>query len=198
MLSLSGDSFTGTVVVTKSLTVVGAGPGQTVISPGIVVTVSNVTISNASIVGTGSGMGITTTLGVTKLTVSNVHISNFAQGVALLGGHSHTVQNSVFTLTNVITSVGVGMTGQAINLPITNVLISGNLFVNSGVAVAGVFAKQNAIVGNQMRYGIAGVRLAGANGNLIEGNQIENNGSYAIYLPRAERAAVDPIPRAVQ
>jgi parallel beta-helix repeat protein len=181
-LSLSGDSFTGTVVVTKSLTVVGAGPGQTVISPGIVVTVSNVTISNTSIVGTGSGMGITTTLGVTKLTVSNVHISNFAQGVALLGGHSHTVQNSVFTLTNVITSVGVGMTGQAINLPITNVLVSGNVFTSSGYAVVGIFANQNAIVGNQMRYGIAGVRLAGANGNLVAGNQTENNSSYAIYL----------------
>jgi parallel beta-helix repeat protein len=181
-LSLSSDPFTGTVVVTKSLTIVGAGPGQTVISPGIVVTVSDVTISNTSIVGTGSGMGITTTLGVTKLTVSNVHVSNFAQGVALLGGHSHTVQNSVFTLTNVITSVGVGMTGQAINLPITNVLVNGNVFTSSGYAVVGIFANQNAIVGNQMRYGIAGVRLAGANGNLVAGNQIENNSSYAIYL----------------
>jgi parallel beta-helix repeat protein len=196
-ISVTAGLYTGTVVVTKSLAIVGAGPGQTVIqstSLGIVVTASNVTISNVSIVGTGSDTGITTTFGVTNLTVSNVHISNFAQGVALLRGHSHTVQNSVFTLTNAINSVGVEMIGQAIHLPITNVLISGNLFVNSGVAVAGVFAKQNAIVGNQMRYGIAGVRLAGANGNLIEGNQIENNGSYAIYLaPNAPPLVPSPV-----
>jgi parallel beta-helix repeat protein len=185
VLSLTGDTFTGTVIARKPLVIVGAGPGQTIIqslSPGIVVTTSNVTISNTSIVGTGSDVGITTTFGVTNLTVSNVHISNFAQGVALLGGHSHTVQNSVFTLTNVITSVGVGMTGLTTTLPITNVLVSGNVFTGSGYAVAGLFANQNAIVGNQMRYGTAGVRLAGANGNLIEGNQIENNSSYAIYL----------------
>jgi parallel beta-helix repeat protein len=74
------------------------------------------------------------------------------------------------------------MTGQAINLPITDVLVSGNIFTSSGYAVVGIFANQNAIVGNQMRYGIAGVRLAGANGNLVAGNQIENNSSYAIYL----------------
>jgi parallel beta-helix repeat protein len=185
VLSLTGDTFTGTVIARKPVAIVGAGPGQTVIqslSPGIVVTTSNVTISNTSIVGTGSDVGITTTFGVTNLTVSNVHISNFAQGVALLGGHSHSVQNSVFTLTNVITSVGVGMTGLTITLPITNVLVSGNVFTGSGFAVVGIFADQNVITGNQMRFGIAGVRLAGANGNLIEGNQIENNSSYAIYL----------------
>jgi parallel beta-helix repeat protein len=185
VLSLTGDTFTGTVIARKPVAIVGAGPGQTVIqslSPGIVVTTSNVTISNTSIVGTGSDVGITTTFGVTNLTVSNVHISNFAQGVALLGGHSHSVQSSVFTLTNVITSVGVGMTGLTITLPITNVLVSGNVFTGSGFAVVGIFADQNVITGNQMRFGIAGVRLAGANGNLIEGNQIENNSSYAIYL----------------
>jgi len=185
ILSLSGDPFTGTVVVTKSVVISGAGPGQTVIqslSPGIVVTTSNVTISNTSIVGTGSDAGITTTFGVTNLTVSNVHISNFAQGVALLGGHSHTVQNSVFTLTNVITSVGVGMTGLTTTLPITNVLVSGNVFTSSGFAVVGVFADQNVITGNQMRFGKAGVRLAGANSNVIQGNQIEDNDFYAIYL----------------
>jgi parallel beta-helix repeat protein len=184
-ISVTAGLYTGTVTVRKPVAVVGAGPGQTIIqslSPGIVVTTSNVTISNTSIVGTGSDVGITTTFGVTNLTVSNVHISNFAQGVALLGGHSHTVQNSVFTLTNVITSVGVGMTGLTTTLPITNVLVSGNVFTSSGYAVVGLFANQNAIVGNQMRYGTAGVRLAGANGNLIEGNQIENNSSYAIYL----------------
>jgi hypothetical protein len=184
-INVAADVYTGTVIARKPVAIVGAGPGQTIIqslSPGIVVTTSNVTISNTSIVGTGSDVGITTTFGVTNLTVSNVHISNFAQGVALLGGHSHTVQNSVFTLTNVITSVGVGMTGLTTTLPITNVLVSGNVFTSSGYAVVGLFANQNAIVGNQMRYGIAGVRLAGANGNLIEGNQIENNSSYAIYL----------------
>jgi parallel beta-helix repeat protein len=185
VLSLTGDTFTGTVIARKPVAIAGAGPGQTIIqslSPGIVVTTSNVTISNTSIVGTGSDVGITTTFGVTNLTVSNVHISNFAQGVALLGGHSHSVQNSVFTLTNVITSVGVGMTGLTTTLPITNVLVSGNVFTNSGYAVVGIFADQNVITGNQMRFGTAGVRLAGANGNLIEGNQIENNSSYAIYL----------------
>jgi parallel beta-helix repeat protein len=185
VLSLTGDTFTGTVIARKPVAIAGAGPGQTIIqslSPGIVVTTSNVTISNTSIVGTGSDVGITTTFGVTNLTVSNVHISNFAQGVALLGGHSHSVQSSVFTLTNVITSVGVGMTGLTITLPITNVLVSGNVFTGSGFAVVGIFADQNVITGNQMRFGIAGVRLAGANGNLIEGNQIENNSSYAIYL----------------
>jgi parallel beta-helix repeat protein len=184
-ISVTAGLYTGTVTVRKPVAIVGAGPGQTIIqslSPGIVVTTSNVTISNTSIVGTGSDVGITTTFGVTNLTVSNVHISNFAQGVALLGGHSHTVQNSVFTLTNVITSVGVGMTGLTTTLPITNVLVSGNVFTGSGFAVVGIFADQNVITGNQMRFGIAGVRLAGANGNLIEGNQIENNSSYAIYL----------------
>jgi parallel beta-helix repeat protein len=197
VLSLTGDTFTGTAIARKPVAIVGAGPGQTVIqslSPGIVVTTSNVTISNTSIVGTGSDVGITTTFGVTNLKVSNVHISNFAQGVALLGGHSHTVQNSVFTLTNVITSVGVGMTGLTTTLPITNVLVSGNVFTGSGYAVVGLFANQNAIVGNQMRYGIAGVRLAGANGNLIEGNQIENNSSYAIYLaPNAPPLIPSPV-----
>jgi parallel beta-helix repeat protein len=197
VLSLTGDTFTGTVIARKPVAIVGAGPGQTIIqslSPGIVVTTSNVTISNTSIVGTGSDVGITTTFGVTNLTVSNVHISNFAQGVALLGGHSHTVQNSVFTLTNVITSVGVGMTGLTTTLPITNVLVSGNVFTGSGYAVVGLFANQNAIVGNQMRYGTAGVRLAGANGNLIEGNQIENNSSYAIYLaPNAPPLIPSPV-----
>jgi parallel beta-helix repeat protein len=184
-ISVTAGLYTGTVTVRKPVAIVGAGPGQTIIqslSPGIVVTTSNVTISNTSIVGTGSDVGITTTFGVTNLTVSNVHISNFAQGVALLGGHSHTVQNSVFTLTNATTSVGVGMIGLTTTLPITNVLVSGNVFTGSGYAVAGLFANQNAIVGNQMRYGTAGVRLAGANGNLIEGNQIENNSLYAIYL----------------
>jgi parallel beta-helix repeat protein len=184
-INVAADVYTGTVIARKPLVIVGAGPGQTIIqslSPGIVVTTSNVTISNTSIVGTGSDVGITTTFGVTNLTVSNVHISNFAQGVALLGGHSHSVQSSVFTLTNVITSVGVGMTGLTITLPITNVLVSGNVFTGSGFAVVGIFADQNVITGNQMRFGIAGVRLAGANGNLIEGNQIENNSSYAIYL----------------
>jgi len=184
-ISVTAGLYTGTVTVRKPVLIAGAGPGQTVIqslSPGIVVTTSNVTISNTSIVGTGSDVGITTTFGVTNLTVSNVHVSSFAQGVALLGGHSHTVQNSVFTLTNVITSVGVSMTGLTTTLPITNVLVSGNVFTSSGYAVVGIFANQNAIVGNQMRYGIAGVRLAGANGNLIEGNQIENNSSHAIYL----------------
>jgi len=185
VLSLTGDTFTGTVIARKPVVIVGAGPGQTIIqslSPGVVVTTSNVTISNTSIVGTGSDVGITTTFGVTNLTVSNVHISNFAQGVALLGGHSHTVQSSVFTLTNVITSTGVGMTGASPMAPITSVLVSGNVFTGSGYAVVGMFASQNVIENNQMRYGIAGVRLAGANGNLIEGNQIENNSSYAIYL----------------
>jgi parallel beta-helix repeat protein len=196
-INVAADVYTGTVIARKPVAIVGAGPGQTVIqslSPGIVVTTSNVTISNTSIVGTGSDVGITTTFGVTNLTVSNVHISNFAQGVALLGGHSHSVQNSVFTLTNVITSVGVGMTGLTTTLPITNVLVSGNVFTGSGYAVAGIFANQNAIVGNQMRYGIAGVRLAGANGNLIEGNQIENNSSYAIYLaPNAPPLIPSPV-----
>jgi parallel beta-helix repeat protein len=196
-INVAADVYTGTVIARKPVAIVGAGPGQTIIrslSPGIVVTTSNVTISNTSIVGTGSDVGITTTFGVTNLTVSNVHISNFAQGVALLGGHSHTVQNSVFTLTNVITSVGVGMTGLTTTLPITNVLVSGNVFTGSGYAVVGLFANQNAIVGNQMRYGTAGVRLAGANGNLIEGNQIENNSSYAIYLaPNAPPLIPSPV-----
>ncbi|MCS6774343.1 MAG: right-handed parallel beta-helix repeat-containing protein [Thermoflexales bacterium] len=184
-LSLSPGTFTGTVTVRKAVRIAGAGPGQSVVqslSPGIIVTQSNVIISNTSVVGTGANIGITTTFGVTGLTVSNVHISNFAQGVGLLGGHSHVVQNSVFTLTNVVTSVGVGMAGSGLANPITNVVVSGNVFTASGYAVAGVFANQNQIVGNVMRNGIAGVRMAGANNNTVASNQIENNALYAIYF----------------
>ncbi|GIV84906.1 MAG: hypothetical protein KatS3mg052_1913 [Candidatus Roseilinea sp.] len=183
-ISVTAGVYTGTITVTKPVAIIGAGPGQTVIqslSPGVVVTQSNVTISNTSIVGTGSDVGITTTFGVTGLTVSNVHISNFDQGVALLGGHSHVIQNNVLTLTNVLTSVGVGMSGGALT-PITNVLVSGNVFTASGYAVVGIFADQNQIIGNQMRYGIAGVRMAGADNNVLANNLIENNASYAIYF----------------
>ncbi|WP_169239044.1 right-handed parallel beta-helix repeat-containing protein [Candidatus Roseilinea sp. NK_OTU-006] len=183
-ISVAAGVYTGTITVTKPVAIIGAGPGQTVIqslSPGVVVTQSNVTISNTSIVGTGSDVGITTTFGVTGLTVSNVHISNFAQGIALLGGHSHVIQNNVLTLTNVLTSVGVGMSGGALT-PITNVLISGNVLTSSGYAVVGIFADQNRILNNQMRYGIAGVRMAGADDNVLANNLIENNASYAIYF----------------
>ncbi len=184
-LQVSAGTFTGTITVTKQVTIVGAGPGQTVIqslSPGIVVTQSNVTISNTSIVGAGSDAGITTTFGVTGLKVLNVHISNFAQGVTLLGGHSHVVQSSVLTLTNVITGVGVGMTGVTTTLPITNVLVSGNVLTASGYAVVGIFVADSQIVGNAMRNGIAGVRLAGANNNRVESNEIRDNASYGIYF----------------
>ena len=51
-INVAADVYTGTVIARKPVAIVGAGPGQTVIqslSPGIVVTTSNVTISNTSI-----------------------------------------------------------------------------------------------------------------------------------------------------
>ncbi len=184
-IQLPADVYTGTITITKRITLTGVGVGQTILqanSPGIVITQSGATVSNLSLVGTGSDVGISTTLGLTNVSLLTNHISNFDAGVWLQGGSGHVVRSNVFTLTNAVPGGGVVLQGLMPSMPISNVQVKDNTFISSSFAVIGGWVSHSEISSNEMRQGIAGVRLFAANNTTVASNDIFSNTSYGVYL----------------
>ncbi len=174
--------YSGPIIISKPLTLVGAGAGRTVLlapADGLVIAASGTVISGTTIVGAGAGYGITTAHGITNVSIIGNEIRNFDIGVQLNGGAGHVVQgNQILTHT----TAGVGLFGDAPDAPITGTRIESNQFAASGIAVWGAFADDNTISDNTMRAGVGGVRLASANNNILDRNTIIDNESNGIYL----------------
>ena len=189
-LVIPAGTYKGPIVVSKALVLVGAGPGRTVLeapADGVVVAVSGTTISNTTIAGTGAGYGITTVAGLTNVSILGNEIRNFNVGVQLNGGSGHVVQgNRVLTQTN----AGVALFGASPQMPLTGAHIAANEFAASGIAVWGAFANANTIVSNTIHHGVAGVRLASANNNVLDRNTIVDNATFGIYFSQGLPPAI--------
>ena len=152
---ISPGTFTENVNLNKAITLTGAVMGQAVISTtsaGIVVTASGAIISGTTIVGDGSGEGITVTAGLTNVSILNNEIYSYGVGIQLNGGSVHLLQGNVITGN----SIGIVAAGDLSFLAHGNV-ISGN--PTAGILLTGT--------------GPLTATLSGAQGNA---NTFFNNG----------------------
>jgi uncharacterized repeat protein (TIGR01451 family) len=113
LIRVTAGIYTGPVTINKSLTLVGYGAGTAVIqsaSDGVIVSVSDVTISNTTISGSGSNTGISATGTINNLTVRDSTISDFEAGIYVDGGSGHVVQNNVITnAVATLNSIGIDL-----------------------------------------------------------------------------------------
>lgn len=90
-LVLSSGTFNENVIITKSLTIRGAGVGASILSPTtalqpvIVVSANAVTLTQFSVVGLGASEAISTVPGVQGLKVLTTHLESVRRGIILLG-----------------------------------------------------------------------------------------------------------------
>jgi hypothetical protein len=170
----------GTLTITKSITINGAGTDASILATclnGIIVNAADtdvVTLRNLQINGAGTGQTGVKILSAGAVIVDTVAIYGFDTGIESTLG-STTVLNSVITNNRT-----VGVNGKGGTVTLEGNMIASNTMGVIATAPATVRLSDNSLFNNQTGLGCGGGTIASANNNRKGGN---TGGSAAVCAP---------------
>ncbi|MDD4923415.1 MAG: right-handed parallel beta-helix repeat-containing protein [Dehalococcoidales bacterium] len=196
-INVAAGTYDENITVDKSLTINGAGAGDTIIDGGgsgvvVLITAGNVTFQGFNVTGSGNNIqahaGIVLQ-GVTGCTIENNTVSNnAANGIALAISSNNIIRNNT-TNNNVawgIVVVNPGTNdGEATAMASTGNTFEGNTSNDNGAE--GIYldkrCNNNSVIDNTLSGNSGnGIHLYESHGNTITGNIITDNVGSGIYI----------------